>query len=1306
MRPRQRTVARIALAYSGFVLYGSLMPWAWRWRPLCDAMAGYLGLTDRLALVFSLRDLAANAVLYILMGLAWGAAARPAPSAAQRWLHAAAVFLACSLFSAAIEFAQLYVPQRTSSLYDWLANTGGAALGAALWDWYGARRLPVLPSLAGAPPLPLPSATTPGMRRAVALAALPYILVLAAANHWLASPWLGWQDAVARLADIHWLPFYYHQEASTMVALASVLWQLLLYAPLGLARRWLWRPAAAGQAASSVGAVALAAAVATVMEAGRLFVPGQHPDLGNVLVAALSALIGFTVLPGLRGLVRRRATVRRGVAQAPLPTPQVMPRPVPSRTSGRAPSLAARSLSLGLLAICLYLLIRFPVWQLPLAAALLVYAMALVRWPMAWLWVLPAALPVVDLAPLSGWFFVDEFDLAVLVTIAVLLWRRQALMPHTREDRRSRCLWLAFTVSVVVSAVLGLLPLQVPDANAVASYHSHYNALRIAKGFAWALALLALLGRAGPDRAGAGRRLGAGIVIGLAGATALALWERFIYPGLFDFAGGHRIGAFFSSMHNGGSHIEAYLVLAAPFLLVASSQARCAWLRVAGAALFVAATYVLAVTFARGGYAAFALAVLLTIGLLGRCARHGRQWRVPATMLAGLALAGAAGFAVIGGSFAQQRLASTGADLDTRFAHWREALSIMDPGPATALFGMGLGRFPQTYHFRNRDNDAPATFRYHVEPVASHLTLGSGSTVYVEQFVDVRPQRRYRLSLDTRSAGGPARLNLLLCERTYFASYGCESATIDLPASGAGWRHAEAQIESRSLGGGPWWRRRPVKLSLENASRGTIIDLRQLTLREEGGGANLVDNGDFARGNDRWFFSSNFNHLHWHIKNLWVGLYFDQGWFGVVTLALLLAHGLANLARKAWQGRPYAVAAFAATMGFLCVGLFDSLFDAPRLTTLFFLVLGVGSGFAPRSDVDGAAALGKGPADGATAPLALSTPSAAPAAPLQRTAQLGGLRPWTAAALPAGLTVLVLALLIAVLTRLPGLPYNLRALLNPFHPVAAPLALGVFIFWGLGAPAWGARRLETSRSAWLLWPALLLLYAVVAWAVVRQAVLPIMIHKVAGSPVLGWSWEWETLLRFSALQAVFGLLLTGGCLAVRATANGASARALLVWLLWTAALVPLLHLAVVEFAATDNLTELMAGGGSLQASAMLSLWCLLIGVAAAMLSGGAGGLARRPLPRAGAALLSIPLGWALLQFGLESHVQKYGVSFSGLQFLLSADRQHYATGLNLGLRYALFHLAVTGLVALAQWPWRAIPSEALQRPQAVPNWTT
>lgn len=138
-------------------------------------------------------------------------------------------------------------------------------------------------------------------------------------------------------------------------------------------------------------------------------------------------------------------------------------------------------------------------------------------------------------------------------------------------------------------------------------------------------------------------------------------------------------------------------------------------------------------------------------------------------------------------------------------------------------------------------------------------------------------------------------------------------------------------------------------------------------------------------------------------------------------------------------------------------------------------------------------------------------------------------------------------------------------------------------------------------------------------------------------------------------------------------------------------LLPLLYWVVVRGAATDNLTELLRDGGSVVASGWLALYLLVVGLAGAI----AGRLlARRcTLPWGWMTFIvagSLPLGYGLFSAATESMIVKYGQVFSATQFLFSPDRGHYASGIHLLVRYAVFQIGLTALVMLTQYPfWRS-----------------
>jgi len=152
-------------------------------------------------------------------------------------------------------------------------------------------------------------------------------------------------------------------------------------------------------------------------------------------------------------------------------------------------------------------------------------------------------------------------------------------------------------LSFAIGAVKGFLPWQAPDANAFTNYHSPWNAVRIAKGALWALLLWRLFGRLGSAGCDVWRLFARGMVVGLAGTVMVILWERFAFPGLFNFADVYRVTGPFAQMHTGGADIETYLTVAAPFLVLLLFETRRWSDRLAGTVLLLGATYGVMVTF-------------------------------------------------------------------------------------------------------------------------------------------------------------------------------------------------------------------------------------------------------------------------------------------------------------------------------------------------------------------------------------------------------------------------------------------------------------------------------------------------------------------------------------------------------------------------------------------------------------------------------------------------------------------------------------------------------------------------------------
>lgn len=124
----------VTAAFSLFVLYGSLVPLRTHSRSWSDATEAYAKEMAKGVRSTSKSDFAANIILFVPLGfLAAGAVAvdRRQPAVLL------ALIPAMAAFSAAIEFLQLWFPDRNTTINDVAAETLGGIFGLGIWFAFG-----------------------------------------------------------------------------------------------------------------------------------------------------------------------------------------------------------------------------------------------------------------------------------------------------------------------------------------------------------------------------------------------------------------------------------------------------------------------------------------------------------------------------------------------------------------------------------------------------------------------------------------------------------------------------------------------------------------------------------------------------------------------------------------------------------------------------------------------------------------------------------------------------------------------------------------------------------------------------------------------------------------------------------------------------------------------------------------------------------------------------------------------------------------------------------------------------------------
>jgi hypothetical protein len=594
--------------------------------------------------------------------------------------------------------------------------------------------------------------------------------------------------------------------------------------------------------------------------------------------------------------------------------------------------IARTAVSALLVLLTAVVIVRYPLPAWSIACPLAAYA-ALLWWrPAIFLLVIPCVLPAWDLGLWTGWMMIGEADLFIAVTIAVLLLRTPPCGTDLAPRGVAGMALLVFAAAWAIATVVGLAsPLGAPPSDN--AFLRPDNALRLAKGFIEVVLLLPFLRQHERSHGDAVVRLGWGMALGIVAVTIVVLIERALFPGILAFSSDYRVAGPFSSMRVGGGHIGAYIALALPMTLCLT------WLRPRwiGIALLLLAClcggYTLAVTFARTGYAAGALAMLVSgVGCVLASRRRDRiiAWGVLPVLLVIVAL----GFAATAPGM-RDRFAASAADLVIRQDNWRAGLAVRDTGPLPTLFGMGLGTYQRAMLMRFAVN-RPSDIVVRGDAGGAYVSMRLETPFFLGQKISLPDTGGLNLTLRARSPDGGGFVDTLICDKVLLYSDNCRGPRNPLDTQGA-WVTISTRIPADGLGGPPLFGllRRPVELSLTGPA-GHTVEVRDIGLTETTGNPLLV-NGDFQRGLDRWIFTDD-SHISWRILNQYLMLWFETGAFGLLAFLGLSGVALAGGLRAAWSGVVAGAAVAGSISGFLVSGLFDNDFEAPRLATLFFLI--------------------------------------------------------------------------------------------------------------------------------------------------------------------------------------------------------------------------------------------------------------------------------------------------------------------------------------------------------------------------------
>lgn len=287
----------------------------------------------------------------------------------------------------------------------------------------------------------------------------------------------------------------------------------------------------------------------------------------------------------------------------------------------------------------------------------------------------------------------------------------------------------------------------------------------------------------------------------------------------------------------------------------------------------------------------------------------------------------------------EQRFKEVSQDILIRETHWLNVIDARTPDSVfNTLFGEGMGAMVRQYYTKYFNEIELQSYAWKNEDSKTILKLGAGGYPF-HQKIKMQPNTGYSLVLSAKAEAPVSNgLGVDICHKHILFSEhwqpDCVSTSFML--GGKEWEQLKWDFNSGNLGKNGWadW---PVTLQVHNYGKSPVeLDFIELRTTD---GEQLVENANFDNHLESWFWTSDFEHLPWHSKQLFIHIWLEQGWVGLALFLVLLGYGLVRQIKQFCAGESVPIAIIPAIIGINSLGITDTFIDEPQVSLFVFAIL-------------------------------------------------------------------------------------------------------------------------------------------------------------------------------------------------------------------------------------------------------------------------------------------------------------------------------------------------------------------------------